>query len=266
MALAVPFLMSCVSRSLPQDRFAQSTTLAAPPLNVTLADPQNFSFAVVGDTHVALDTKRLREIFTRAAGEGDAFVILLGDIVDQGDTSSYHAVEEAIRDSAFQGKILPIVGNHDVFEGGWDEYRARFGPSHYAVTLGNSRFLAVDTADGSLAKEEVEWLRARLEEPGPAHTFILSHYAPVVPGVRTYLKLASEELSHRLMKMASVFGVRGWLAGHYHSYVSREVAGVTYLIAGGGGGRRMAPVKSFFFVQVNVAGADVTYLLRELPE
>lgn len=258
--------MSCVSRSLPQDRFEQSSVLAAPALNVTLADARNFSFAIVGDTHVALDTKRLREILTRAAAEGDSFVVLLGDIVDQGDSASYQAAEEAIRDTGFRGKVLPVVGNHDVFHEGWDEFRARFGPSHYSVTIGNVRFLAIDTADGGLAKEEVEWLRARLEEPGPAHTFVLSHYAPVVPGVRTYLKLASEELSHRLMKMASVFGVRGWLSGHYHSYISREVAGVTYLIAGGGGGRRMAPVQGFFFVQAQVADANVSYQLRELPE
>lgn len=259
-------LTGCVSRSLPQQRFIQSAALTGPNFTVTLGDPQNFSFAVVGDLHVRGNAQRFKEILQRAADEGDAFVVLLGDLVDQGDAESFQLVEDAIKEKGFQGKVLTILGNHDVFHEGWEEYRNRFGPSHYVVTVGNSRFIALDSADGSLARDSVTWLQEKLNEPKPTHTFLLTHHAPVVPGIRTYLKLVSEELSHRLMKMASVAGVRAWFSGHYHAYVRGEVAGVTYFVAGGGGGRLMAPSPDYFYVQIRVNGNAVTDSVKTLSQ
>jgi 3',5'-cyclic AMP phosphodiesterase CpdA len=97
---------------------------------------------MVGDLHIANgNTERLEQILTLAAAEGDEFVILLGDIVDKGDEASFLAVDSAIRNSSFGGKVLPLLGNHDIFSNGWQLFKEQWGASHYAVTVGNSRFL-----------------------------------------------------------------------------------------------------------------------------
>ncbi len=250
----------CVSRSNPSERFSQSAVLSSPSLSVTLADPKNFTFAFVGDLHInGQNTDRLRRILAAAAAEGDAFLVLLGDIADEGKKEDFDAVQTALSDLGFAGKTLYVIGNHDIFGEGWTQYRNLLGPTHYSVTVGNSRFLALDTADASVNEAESDWLTQELAKGGSENTFLLSHYAPVVPGVRTYLRLANEEEAARLMKLATLNGVTGWLSGHYHSFVSEKMDGVAYTIAGGGGGRRMEPVVAFFFAQATVSGTEVSY-------
>lgn len=250
----------CTSRTIPSERFQQSESLAAPTLSVTLADNDNFKFAFVGDLHIAgQNTDRLRRILAAAAAEGDDFVVLLGDIADEGGRDDFVAVQTAVSDAGFAGKALYVIGNHDIFAEGWTHFRDLLGPSHYSVTVGNSRFLAIDSADGTVAETDAEWLRAQLEKGGSTNTFVLSHYAPVVPGVRSLLRIANEEEAARLMKLSTITGVTGWLSGHHHSFISETIDGVAYTIAGGAGGRRMKPLEAFFFGQATVAGKNVSY-------
>jgi len=250
----------CVSRTIPSERFQQSELLAAPTLSVTLPDPDRFTFAFVGDLHIASqNTQRLRRILTAAAAEGDAFVVLLGDIADEGGRDDLMAVQTAVSDTGFTGKALYVIGNHDVFAEGWTNFRDILGPSHYDVTVGNTRFLAIDTADGTVAETDSDWLRSRLEQKTTTNTFVLSHYAPVVPGVRSFYRIANEEEAARLMKLSTLYGVTGWLSGHHHSYISETIDNVAYTIAGGAGGRRMQPLEAFFYGQATVDGDKVSY-------
>jgi 3',5'-cyclic AMP phosphodiesterase CpdA len=256
-------VIACVSRSSQDLRFQESKTLSMRSFSVSPSSPSQFSFAVVGDTHVGnQDTTRMERILTAAAAEGDQFVIFLGDIVDKGIREDIVAVQDAVARSAFSGKALYVIGNHDVFEGGWNHYKELLGSSHFSVDVGNSRFIGIDTADGSLGKDQFDWLESELSKPPMENTFILSHYLPYVPHQRTYLRLSDEIEAARVMKLASRYQVRGWLGAHYHSFGTENIEGVTYVVAGGGGGRRMEPVKSFFFVQVIVNGSDVRFELR----
>lgn len=257
------FLIGCVSRTVSDERFRDSQAIAGPTLNVSLADSNQFSFAIVGDLHVAnQDTSRFQRILTAAQAEADSFIVLLGDIVDKGERADIVAVRSAIVNAGYADKYLPVIGNHDIFSDGWGYYKELNGGSHYSVTIGNSRFIALDTADGTVGKEQYDWLRNELKHSGSTNTFLLSHYLPVIPGQRTYLKLANEDEAVRMMRLATNFGVRAWLGAHYHSYITEQIEGVDYVVAGGGGGRRMEPVKDFFFVQVLVNGSSVSYRLR----
>ena len=225
--LLVFVVMGCMSRSVFDARFRESALLAAPTVSVTLPNPDAFSFAVVGDTHVGgQDTARLRRILTAAAAEGDAFVVFLGDIVDTGEREDIVAVQTAVSDLGFTNKVIPVIGNHDVFEMGWEPYKELWGASHFAVTVGNSKFIVLDTADGTLGLEHKEWLENELRQGGATNTFLLSHYLPFIPGQRTYLRLSNEVEAMKLMKMASRFQVRAWLGAHYHSYATENVENV----------------------------------------
>lgn len=254
-------VLGCVSRTHPDARFSQSQTLSSQVggLSVTPADPTKFSFVAVGDLHIRSgDTSRLARILDEATAAGDAFVALLGDIVDQGDASDVEAVWSVVAAKGWDGKVAPVIGNHDVFHGGWDAWVNHNGPSHYVFSVGDSRFVALDTADGTLGEAHLEWFERELSAgPRPAHQFVLSHYLPVVPGVRTYLRFADESEALRVRALAHRFGVSGWLGAHYHSFVEGTVDGVRYVVAGGGGGRRMPPVLSYFYVRVRVDGAAV---------
>lgn len=262
-ALLLPtFLVMCTSRTVPGTRFDDSAVLAAPALTSVAANPDQFSFAFFGDSHVGGDSARLERILTAVRADGDDFVILLGDITDDGNRDAITLVKTKLNDFGFGTNYLPVIGNHDVFKDGWENYKELLGPSHYVTDYGNSRFIVLDTADATVDRTQYEWLRGELNKPKPKNTFFLSHYLPVIPGQRTYLKIANEEESLRLMKLAQNHNVKAWLGAHYHSFISETLEGVQYVVAGGAGGRRMEPVSDYFYVRAVVSGENIEYTMK----
>ncbi len=258
-------MVACVSRTTPSLRFTESASLSPPTLSVPLSNPDQFSFVIDGDLHFSgSDVDRTRRIIDAAKTDGDEFLIGLGDIADKGELSSYTALKDLLTSQNWSTRFLPVIGNHDIFEEGWTHYRNQLGATHYTVTIGNCRFLAIDTADGMVGSEEAAWLEEQLKNKSTTHTFIISHYMPIIPGVRTYLRLANEEEALRLMKMATKYGVKGWFGAHYHSYLNETIDGVDYVVAGGAGGRRMPPIEHFFYVKVTIDGNDVSYQLKPI--
>ncbi|NBX77153.1 MAG: metallophosphoesterase [Proteobacteria bacterium] len=259
-------LLGCESKSVWDQRFKESVKLSQPTLSVGLADPNTFTFAMVGDLHIGgSDATRFRNLLQAAQAEGDSFIVLLGDIADKGEAESFLAAQNALKDFGYENKVIPILGNHDIFGNGWTEYQKIWGASHYSVDIGNSRFIALDTADGIVGEDQFEWLVDELERSPNSHTFILSHYMPVVPGQQTYLRLANQLEAERVMNLASKKSVSGFYGGHYHSFCQERIAGVDYVVAGGGGGRRMKPVEDYFFVQVSVSATGVQTQLKIIP-
>jgi hypothetical protein len=98
----------------------------------------------------------------------------------------------------------------------------------------------------------------------PENLFFLSHYLPVIPGQRTYLKLANRDEAIRLLRLAADHKVAAWLGAHYHSFITDTIAGVKLVVAGGGGERRMAPVSDYFFVQVTVDENRVSAQMKKI--
>ena len=257
---ALGWLHSCGTRSYLTERLNSPLTLHS--ANPVVAQPRNFSFALIGDLHVGgQNTSRLERIISLAAREGDEFMILLGDTIDKGEEEDFIRVKTVFDQSGFKNSVFYAIGNHDVFENGWAHYYKYFGPVHYSFRAGYSKFIVLDTADATVGEEQTEWLRAELAEPAE-HIFLASHYLPAIPGIQTYLKMSNDHEAVGLMKLASDFGVRAWLGAHYHSFVVGRIEGVDYVVAGGGGGRRMDPVHSFFFAQVTVKGSSVSYRLN----
>ncbi len=259
------FWPSCVSRTLPETRFAESQGLAFALPQVAVADPSKFSFSVVGDLHLTgARADWLSKMLLASSGDGDSFSILLGDMADKGTAEQVDAYHQAVAGSPLAGKVFYVVGNHDIFDGGWEVYKAKSGPSHYSFAVGNAKFIAFDTADASLGDLQTQWLRAEVDSRTETHLFLLSHYAPLVPGIRSYLRFADSQEAQSLMKMATEKRVTAWLAAHYHSYVLEVIDSVSYLIAGGGGGRRMEPVLQNFYAKVSVDGPGVSFQLKKV--
>jgi hypothetical protein len=265
-AVAAVVVGRCMSDSTPEQRFDQSSGVAPLVSSIPVSDPNNFTFAIVGDLHIGNQgVQRLQEILTGAAAENDSFVIFLGDIVEDGNLADVQAFRNTLSETGWDQKSEPVIGNHDIFNNGWQYYLQYNGPSHFTFTAGNSLFIVLDTASGTVGNEQTTWLQSQLQSSNlPTNTFLLSHYGPVVPTIQTYLKLANQQEAQNIMSMAVQSGVRAWFAAHYHSYLNGVVNGVNVVIAGGGGGKRMPPVEQFFFVQVSVSGTNVTYKMNTI--
>ena len=259
-------MFGCISRSKPTHRFIESQALSAPDTSaVSIADTNNYSFAVVGDTHIAnADVGRFERILDGATAGGDSFLILLGDIVDKGDRVDFEALKTAISNKGWDGRVFYVIGNHDIFYDGWDNYKELLAPSFYSLEIANAKFIAMDSADGALVKRQEAWVKSEVEQSSNKFTFLMSHYLPIIPGQITYLRLSDQEQAERLMKIAENNNVTAWLGAHYHSFISDKVGDVQYVVAGGGGGRLMGPVKKNFYVQIQISGDTVTYTMKEV--
>jgi hypothetical protein len=258
--------LSCGTRSPGLFERNQRSSLFSNAIEVAVPSPDSFSFAAVGDLHIAgSDTARLERILSSVTAEGDSFILLLGDIVDKGDEQSVRDFREAIRRGGFETRAFAALGNHDIFDNGWEYFEKYNGPGRYTIHAGNSRIIVLDTADGAVGEEQNKWLNDELGLGSFRHTFLASHYLPIVPNIRTYLKLSNDREALRLMTLASKSSVRAWLGAHYHSFVRGRISGVDYIVAGGGGGRRMPPVLDYFFVQVRIDNDLVSYEMRPVP-
>lgn len=264
--LVLAIVLSCVSRTTPEERVQQSLAAASTSaLSFNSSPADHFFFVIVGDLHIGQgDTTRMSRVLNGATADGAEFILFLGDIVDAGVRDDVIAFNNAIAAAGWTGRTFSVAGNHDVFNDGWDNYYELTGSSTYTFTAGNSRFIALDSADATLGEAQIDWLRGQLAANTSDNVFLFSHYLPVIPGQSTYLKLASETESLGLMSLATTAGVRGWLGAHYHSFIQSKIAGVDYVVAGGGGGRRMAPYARYFYVLVEVNGQTVTYTPRPI--
>lgn len=257
----VLMLSSCVSGSSPEERSHTTILQAAATREVIPANPDSFSFIAVGDTHLAggIEVGRLRTIFSEGVNQGAEFAVILGDVIDRGRWENYDTLIQLRDEVGWSDRVFPILGNHDIFGDCWKHYNERFGPSYYTFTVGNSKFIALDTSDGTLGATQWDWFLKELQSNSQQHIFVLTHYMPIVPGVQTYLKMPAPREAARLMSACRRYGVRAVLGGHYHSLAQATIEGVHYLVAGGGGARRMGVERRHFYVQVGVQGDEVTY-------
>lgn len=267
--IALGIFACCVSETLPEQRYRDSKLVSAPTMVLPGFNSSQFSFGVVSDLHVGgANTDRLQRIIQKAQTNGDSFLVFPGDLADDGLEADFLAIQSTMNASAFNQKYLPVIGNHDIFKSGWTYFKTIFGASHYVYSNGNVKFIVLDTADGTLGEDQFNWLENELKTNTFPVTFLVSHYLPIVPGReitdQNWLKLSNETECQRLMGMAKRYGVKAWLGGHYHSYIARNIEGVDYVVTGGGGGRRMAPVKKFFYVRVLVQGSTLNYQMIEV--
>lgn len=257
------FAQSCVSGSNPEQRDADNANAAAPRFLHALTNSNQFSFIAVGDTHLGGDNSRIQRILQAATARSNEFFIVLGDIVDRGASQHYAGLKALIDTEGWSGRFFPILGNHDVMGSSWQDFKSNFGASYYTFDVGNSRFIALDTADATLGDRQWAWFQNELNKPRPQNTFVLSHYSPILPEINDdplqYLKFSNPEEGARFMSLCAKRGVKAVLAAHYHAYLRGNVGGTDYVVAGGGGGRCMHPTNEHFYVEVTVNGGEVGY-------
>ncbi len=203
-----------------------------------------FSFVVFGDTRSNADAHRA--LVDRVRGEVPDFILLTGDMVDDGsrdaDWQTFFNVE---RDLMRENVIYPAVGNHDRQGGGTDDsFRLWFSlptgapdsERSYSFTWGNSRFIVLDSNVQSYAlTDQTAWLEHQLAvavaDPQIAHRFIVMHH----PVFSVSIHGGQPDLREAWTPLFERYGVDAVFSGHDHVYSRAFKAGVNYFVSGGGG-------------------------------
>jgi len=203
---------------------------------ITVADPNNYSFAVMGDN------KGNRSVFEPLLRDIDrdkeiAFAIDDGDLVDGGTMRHYRRFLNQVQGN-LSIPVLAAIGNHDLNHGSAHNYQEIFGPTYYSFQAGKSYFIVLDaTTESGFDKTERQWLEKELQKSQTAKTrFVFMHVPIVDPRGGTFHKALPDGDQKDLLDLFRRYKVTHLFASHLHGYFSGVWAGVPFTVTGGAGG------------------------------
>jgi 3',5'-cyclic-AMP phosphodiesterase len=202
------------------------------------------SFVQLSDTHILPSPEaRLHDVDTAdqlrrvvdtvlALETRPAFVVLSGDLANEGDEESYRRLNDLLAPLAEDGLTLLFgMGNHDA--------RAPFrralladvstlddgAPLFYSRTFGELRIIVLDTAvpgceHGDLDQAQLTWLADELASPAPDGDVIVMHHLPMGRTVTKQDELEQFSAFRAGEALAAVLRgkrVAGILGGHWHA-------------------------------------------------
>ena len=199
----------------------------------------SFRFVVYGDTR---DGHAMhRKIVALIMKQKPDFVVQTGDLVHTGSNAALWKIyDEITGDMRQKLPVYPARGNHDVGGPGYEERVTTPFTSgnklYYSFDKGASHFiaLAVDEASRYDSKSpQYQWLANDLAAAkGKAkQLFVFFHVAPYSVGSHG----SDEDVQKVLCPLFTKYGVRAVFNGHDHLYYHTVRAGITYVVAGGGG-------------------------------
>ena len=178
------------------------------------------SWVHFGDLHMTkageqnhLDLAEIVNEVNRAFAGSVSFVFLPGDVADDGSRSAYAVVRGEL--DRLNLPWCAILGDHDVHEKSFANFKeAMSEQTHYAFTVGETRFLAMNAFDVpeppsfTVASEQLRWAEGELKlakENGQTKVLLLHCYP-------SDLKVGGEEVS----RLVREYDVRLIDMGHTH--------------------------------------------------
>lgn len=253
---------------------ANGDTLAEQALRQLRANPpasaESFDFAVVADTRslsVTEQSETWQQIIRDVNVLRPAFILDVGDLILGGSADLVPAQwDEYLRVSEnLEVPLFPVTGNHDISDAATERiWLDRVGPTCYAFSYGNSRFVALNSeevgAGQRLSDDQIAWLKADLESTDAKHVFLFLHKPYFVAGWNNPNWTSSWDNVAEAIKGYPVRIVFGG-DDHLYRYMGQR-DGVHYVISAGGGAEVRHPEDEggfHHFVLVRVRGDEVTW-------
>lgn len=223
------------SYSTPDERFEQSRTLPS-PASISPAT-QDFSLVFTADPH-----------FTRESGINfDSFIngisdlapsdiigmAVLGDLVQNGQEAEYLSYHESVDGL----NVFNVIGNHDVYNAGWNFFREYLGPSSYSLPIGTAGeigsllLINIDSANASLGNSQTEWLINILETERKqyTHCIIITHSNLFPSSLGTVVQFSDKNEVYSLVDLFNKHDVDYVLGGHSHQLSEYELFSTKYI-------------------------------------
>ena len=208
---------------------APLTTAAAPNLEAPIR------FVAVGDTGTGGDAQRA--IGKRMSEVPFDLMLFLGDIAYEQGTASQleNKFFKIYRDILRYVPAYPAIGNHERRTRKGRAYFDAFvlpGPErYYSFDWGDVHFVATDTTQYD--SDQLKWLREDLSRNTLPWVIVYGHH----PSYTSSFRGPQLAVRRAFAKIFTDYKVDLVLTGHEHQYERFRVAGVNYVVSGGGGGQ-----------------------------
>lgn len=175
--------------------------------------------------------------------------LCLGDLVESDITyeSFRYPLDSLPLNPAKWDTMFCTIGNHDVFYRQYEAYRYWISPtSVYSFVIKtpsgkHDLYICLDTATGSLGRNQMNWLRNTLSEANVVDNYWNSNkfrHIIVYTHVNIFrrdntsadISTTALEETYELMSLFQQYGVKQFWAGHDHSREEFTQGGVKYII------------------------------------
>ncbi len=207
--------------------------LAACRPNTVPAVP--YSFAAYGDCrHYHKVHANLCDAMARS---GAKFVLVSGDLVDDGDREDHWArfreITGALRAKA---EYLPAKGDHD---GALFAREFRLERMYYDRVIGDIHVFVLDSTTRFRDSEQLAWLEERAAGSNALHRFAVFHHPPFT--IDPDRQGGAEEIRSRIHPLLVKHRFCAAWGGHDHGFYATVRDGVRYVVTAGGGANLFAP-------------------------
>lgn len=210
-------------------RFALSSSIE-PPYTDTLRNAYDYSFAFCGDPHMLSEGDGcFPELDKCIRSSPIKFAVFGGDLTFLGKEAEYKNFVDHV--NALTVPSYAALGNHDLYNNGWENYWRNLGPSSYSFYGGNAKFVVIDTASGEIGQAQMEWIHKELKENKQPLLFVVSHM-PIYGGSHDSYEFPKTEEREELIGLFEKYEVDCVFEGHYHGYVELDINGVRYVTSG----------------------------------
>ena len=190
-----------------------------------------FSFALLTDTHISTSNPRPMEDLQRSIADINRdpsiqFVVVTGDLTENGDLASIKAIKTAL--DQLRVPYYAASGNHETTwsESGVMDFTRVFGDSRFAFSHHGMYFIGFNSgpvirmADGHVAPQDIAWLRHNLDSvsaAGDAPIFVFTHYP---------LRNGDVDNWYEVTDVLRMHNVQCIMGGHYHRNLLFECDGI----------------------------------------
>lgn len=193
------------------------------------AQQKPFRFAQLTDLHLTSGNANPTEDLLRSVAQINAtdsldFVLVTGDLTDNGDRESIERVKSCL--DLLKVPYHTLLGNHETkwSASGCTAFNEVFGGERIAFEHNGILFLGFNTgplmrmADGHVAPQDISWLREELAKAGTDKPVILVTHYPVQEG--------DVDNWYDVTDAVRPYNIRLFIGGHYHRCLQLAYDGI----------------------------------------
>ena len=193
------------------------------------AQSVNFRFAHLTDLHFSPNNPNptedlLRSVAQINATEGIDFVLVTGDITEEGDRKSMEKVKSCL--DLLKVKYYVALGNHETkwSDSGCTAFGEIFGSERFEFEYKGFLFLGFNSgplmrmAYGHVVPQDIRWMTETMEKAGKSKPVILVTHYPLRDG--------DVDNWYEVTDAVRPYNVRMFIGGHYHANMNLRYDGI----------------------------------------